>query len=152
MEMSGRMTVRDIWMIILGFTIGLGIGYVTIVGIFQPEIFRLQDELRSSNESCEADSIMFYLADSALFYIEENHPEIVSLIPQNVPWQGGRTTPDDVTNHETYVYRGQGWKVSIEWDIVNFENIIYTILIEHESLVWSGEVSRGVIKEVTFTF
>jgi hypothetical protein len=150
--MFGGMNVRDIWMIILGFTIGLGIGYVTILGIFQPEIFRLQDELRSSDEFCEADSIMFYLADSALFFIEENHPEVGLSIPQNVPWQGGRTTPDDVTNHETYVYRGQGWKVSIEWDIVNFESITYNIVIEHDSLVWSGEVSRGVIKEFSFTF
>ncbi len=149
-RMSSKISVRDIWMVILGFMIGLALGYGIILGSYQPEIFRLQDEVRSNAETCEADSLMFYIADVSLYYIEQNHPEAASSIPENIAWQGGRTTPEGLMGHETYVYRAEGWKITVEWNVVSFENLTYTVTVEHNSLVWKGEIFRGDITEISY--
>ncbi|MFQ6135021.1 MAG: hypothetical protein ACE5KU_04320 [Nitrososphaerales archaeon] len=149
MSSSGRFA-RDAWMVIVGFMIGLTLGYGVILGFYQPEIFRLQDEVRAKSERCEADSLMYHIADASLYYIEQNHPEVASSIPKVIAWQGSRTTPEGFMGHETYVYRGEGWKVTIEWDVVSFENLKYTVTVEHNSLIWKGEIYRGDITEISF--
>jgi hypothetical protein len=148
--MSSRTKVRDSWMVILGFMIGLGLGYGIIMGFYQPEIFRLQDEVRNSQEIEELDALMFFITDMSLYYIERNHPEISVDIPELIVWQGGRTTPNDLVGKETYSYKGSGWNIAIEWNVVPFENIKYLISATHDNLMWKGEIMKGEIIEIEF--
>ncbi len=147
---SQKRTVRDMWMVILGFTIGLALGYGIIVGFYQPEIFRLQDEARNQTSSSDLNPLMYYLADSSLSYIGQRHPETAADIPRAVAWQGGRVTPTGIVGHETYRYQGGGWNVTIEWSVVSPENLGYTVTSTHGSLVWKGEIQRGNVTEVSF--
>jgi hypothetical protein len=137
-------------MVILGFMIGLALGYGIIAGFYQPEIFRLQDEITVQTKGASLDPLMFYLADTSLYYIGQNHPEASTDIPSSVVWQGGRVTPEGSVGHETYQYRGEGWTVTIEWSVVALEHLTYTVTVEHNGMMWSGEVSRGVITELGY--
>src|SRR3989304_1315195 len=147
---SQKRGVRDMWVLLLGFTIGLALVYGIIMGFYQPEIFRLQDEVRNQTRSSNLNPLMYYLADSSLSYIGQKHPEAVAEIPKAVAWQGGRATPSGIVGHETYKYQGGGWTVTIEWSVVSPENLVYTVTATHDSLVWKGEIQRGSITEVSF--
>ncbi|MCL4435240.1 MAG: hypothetical protein M1503_07395 [Thaumarchaeota archaeon] len=147
---SQKRGVRDIWMVLLGFTIGLALVYGIIIAFYQPEIFRLQDEVRNQTRSSNLNPLMYYLADSSLSYIGQKHPETASKIPEGVAWQGGRETPSGTVGHETYRYQGEGWTVTIEWNVVSPKNLVYTVTATHDSLVWKGDIQRGNITEVSF--
>lgn len=149
-QASQKRGVRDMWMLLLGFTIGLALGYGIIVGFYQPEIFRLQDEVRNQTRSSDLNPLMYYLADSSLSYIEQKHPETAAEIPEGVAWQGGRMTPSGIVGHEIYKYQGGGWTVTIEWNVVSSENLGYTVTATHDSLVWKGDIRRGNVTEVSF--
>ncbi len=137
-------------MVLLGFTIGLALVYGIIVAFYQPEIFRLQDDVRNRTRSDNLDPLMHYLVDTSLVYVGQKHPEIAAEIPKAVAWQGGRVTPSGVVGHETYRYQGGGWTVTIEWSVVSPENLVYKVTASHDKLVWEGEILRGTVTEISF--
>jgi hypothetical protein len=147
---SQKRLARDIWMVLLGFTIGLALVYGIIVAFYQPEIFRLQDEVSNQTHDNNLNPLMQYLADTSLSYISQKHPEITVEIPKTVAWEGGRVTPSGIVGHETYRYEGGGWNVTIEWNVVSPENLVYTVIATHGGLVWNGEIYRDTVTEVSF--
>ncbi len=148
--MSSKRSARDAWMVILGFMMSLALAYGIFFAFYQPEIYRLQDEVRSREKLCEPQALMHYLADSSLHYIKQKHPEVASTVPKTLAWQGGRTTPEGPVGHETYTYKASGWKTTIEWNITPPENFTYTVTVEHDNLLWKGKILSGDIVETSF--
>jgi hypothetical protein len=89
--------------------------------------------------------------DTAFGYIKENHPD-VSVPTGYVEWQGGRSTPEKLVGHETYIYSGGDWNVTIEWSVVAPEYLVFEVRAEHQSgITWVGEVQAGIVTETSYS-
>jgi hypothetical protein len=80
-------------------------------------------------------------------YIGVGHPGTLGLIDIE-SWTGGRVTDPAIAGHETYVYASEGWKMTLDWDVVAPEYLVYRIVSEHENgIIWKGEVKGDEVVE-----
>jgi len=84
--------------------------------------------------------------DAAIEFIQESHPEMGVV---DGVWSGGRVTPEGLVGHETYVYTNEGWKVTVEYNVVAPEHLTYEVVVEHNGLLWTGTVREGVVTETS---
>jgi len=90
------------------------------------------------------------IRDLVIVYLNTTHPEISEYL-YSITWSGNRTTPEGILGHETYVYVGGDWTITIEWDVVAPEDLVYNIISMHPSgIVWTGEVWGDEITETRF--
>jgi hypothetical protein len=90
------------------------------------------------------------IRETVISYIKTNHSDAAPYIPSNISWSGGRETPGGLVGHETYVYTGSGWNVTIEWNVVAPENLTYEITVEYEDITWTGTIHKGTITETSY--
>jgi len=83
-----------------------------------------------------------FVRDYALFHLRR----ILQLDvpdPLTLDWVGSRETPEQTLGYETYVYRADGFVVTIGYPVVLPENTIYTIKVEVEDCtLWKGTLHR----------
>jgi len=138
------MSMRKTGVILLaiGLIVGIVVGYGS--AFYQAEVGK------TSEASTGTEKMMLYLCDSAIFYVKEHHADAAENIPAHISWSGGRTTPEGLVGHETYVYEGDGWKTTIEYNVVAPENMVYELTAEYEGITWKGTVSHGLTSEINY--
>ena len=138
--MSMRKT--GIILLVIGLIVGIVVGYGT--AFYQAEVGKTSEASRGPEK------LMLYLCDSAVFYVKEHHPDVAEVIPDHISWSGGRTTPEGLVGHEIYVYTGNEWAVTIEWNIVAPQHLTYEITAECNGVTWTGTVHKCTITETSY--
>jgi hypothetical protein len=88
--------------------------------------------------------------DLVMRFIEEMHSEAAQFI-SDIIWSGGRVTQEGLVGHETYVYEGADWNVTIDWNVVAPEHLVYKVVATHASgILWVGEVVNGEVTEHSY--
>jgi hypothetical protein len=91
------------------------------------------------------------IRDMVITYIKEEHEDSSEYIVSQ-SWTGGRATASEIVGHEVYVYTSDGWEVTIEWNVVAPEYLVYRIVAQHDSgIVWRGEVRSGQVLEAYYS-
>jgi hypothetical protein len=98
------------------------------------------------------------IRDAAMAYINQQHPE-TSQFTANLLWTGGKQETK-LLGAETYEYRGDAWKVTIQYPVV--ANPIYKIIADYSAssdsigipyrITWQGQWENGSITETNFVF
>ncbi len=97
------------------------------------------------------------IRDSIMDYIEFNHPETARFMVGLV-WTGGRVTPASLVGAEAYVYTGSGWKVTLNYPVV--QNPVYSVTADYSApfigipyrVIWEGSWQNWRITEKSFVF
>ncbi len=77
---------------------------------------------------------------------------------QDLTWNGGRVTTDNIIGAETYMYYSAGWNITITYPVV--PNAIYTIIADYSTrnigipyrVIWQGTWQNEGITEISYTF
>jgi hypothetical protein len=98
------------------------------------------------------------IRDAAIAFIGGNHPEAAQFMA-NLNWAGGRQETD-LLGAETYVYKAQGWQVTIRYPVV--ANPVYDLTVDYSttsdaasipySISWQGTWHSGCVTEANYIF
>ena len=89
------------------------------------------------------------IRDSLMAYLQTNHPEITSMLP-NSPWQGGLQSIG-ADNSQLYIYNSSGWVVTIQFNDSPNAQYFVTANYKTGTIYWEGTYENDVFAEITYS-
>lgn len=95
------------------------------------------------------ESTINQIRDTAMIYIQANHPESAPAMP-STSWTGG-TQSTGINGYETYTYTSSGWNVTIQFPDEPNPNFSITANYNSGTIYWVGSSANGIIAETSYS-